>query len=101
MNILLEEHFEIVKLLVDSNVDLLLVGGYAVIHYGYRRTTNDMDLWLRPSNENKIKFIQALERGGFEDESISQITAFDFENILCSALAKNPKKLISSPGYQA
>ncbi len=24
----------------------MLIGGYAVIYYGYQRTTTDMDIWL-------------------------------------------------------
>ena len=39
----------------------MLIGGYAVIYYGYERTTGDMDIWLEPSNENKDKLIDALK----------------------------------------
>jgi hypothetical protein len=47
----------------------MLIGGYAVIHYGYARTTADMDIWLQPDNENKIRFISALR-----DYEIEEVT---------------------------
>lgn len=48
MNIFLDEHMEIIRILIDANVDFMLIGGYAVIYHGYRRTTGDMDYgWLR------------------------------------------------------
>ena len=39
-----------------------MVGGYAVIIYGYEHTTKDMDLWIRPNNLNKIKLIKTPKR---------------------------------------
>jgi len=32
------------KLLSDRKIDYLLIGGYAVIYYGYVRNTGDMDI---------------------------------------------------------
>ena len=61
MNFLIEKHKEILIDLINSRVDFLLVGGYAVIYHGYVRTTGDMDVWLKPDNENKLKFIPVLE----------------------------------------
>jgi hypothetical protein len=42
----------------------MLVGAYAVIVDGYARGTFDMDIWLQPTNENKINFIQAITEHG-------------------------------------
>lgn len=53
MDILLEDHKQLLISLLDSGVDFMLIGGYAVIHYGYERTTADMDIWLRPDNGKK------------------------------------------------
>jgi hypothetical protein len=36
---------EFLRLLNSHEVEYLLVGGYAVIIYGYPRTTGDMDVW--------------------------------------------------------
>ena len=38
----------------------MLVGGYAVILHGYRRTTGDMDIWIRNDKANYEKLIKAF-----------------------------------------
>jgi len=70
MNIFHDDHLEIIKELLENQVSFLLIGGYAVIYHGYNRTTGDMDLWLEPSNQNKYKVIEALEKLGFEQEGL-------------------------------
>ena len=36
------------------------MGGYAVIYYGYNRTTGDIDIWLNRTEENYIKLEKAF-----------------------------------------
>lgn len=36
-----------IELLNKNNVEYLVIGGYAVVHYGYVRTTADIDIWVR------------------------------------------------------
>ncbi len=43
------EFKEFFELLNSEQVDYLLVGGYAVIHYGYARATGNIDIWVRIS----------------------------------------------------
>ena len=43
---------EFFELLNSEKVEYLLVGGYAVIHYGYSRATGDIDIWVRISPPN-------------------------------------------------
>lgn len=40
----------------SAKVEYLVLGGYAVIHYGYRRVTDDLDVWvaLRPENVGRV-----------------------------------------------
>ena len=47
-----------------ADVDYIVVGGYAVIHYGSSRTTGDIDLWVRRSEENYIKIGRAFREFG-------------------------------------
>ena len=53
MDILLPEYKALLLLLKKNDVSFMLIGGYAVIYYGYERTTSDMDIWLEPTNANK------------------------------------------------
>ncbi len=56
---------EFLKLLNSSNVEYLLIGGYAVGYYGYPRPTGDMDIWI-PRNPNTAgKIVVILEEFGF------------------------------------
>ena len=36
----------------EAKVDYILVGGYSVIMHGYNRSTGDMDIWVRKTEEN-------------------------------------------------
>ena len=92
MDILLEEHKKLLLLLVKHNVEFMLIGGYAVIYYGYERLTSDMDIWLKPSNENRDKFIAALQEKGIMDEDINVISKMDFTEIQVLNLGEKPNK---------
>ena len=93
MNIFAEDHQYILRNLIKADVDFMLIGGYAVIYYGYRRTTGDMDLWVKPSNDNKIRFVAALSACGFTEESLAQINALDFEKTLMFTVGEEPEKV--------
>jgi predicted nucleotidyltransferase len=50
----------------SAGVRYLVVGGYAVIHYGYRRATDDLDIWIAIDPENTQRVSQVLQDfGGF------------------------------------
>ncbi len=62
-----------------SNVEYLVVGGFAVNFHGYRRTTGDIDLWVRPDNGiNKTRLIQSIRSLGISEVSLERITKQDF-----------------------
>jgi len=79
MNVFLEEHKRLLQILIKHKVDFLVIGGYAVIIYGYERITKDIDLWLKPDNENKIKLINSLREFGIVEESLAVVETFNFE----------------------
>ena len=51
---------EVLEQLIKNEVEFLLVGGLAVGFHGYARFTGDMDLWLKPSNDNLERLGNAL-----------------------------------------
>ncbi|OJW84005.1 MAG: hypothetical protein BGO69_09785 [Bacteroidetes bacterium 46-16] len=55
----------LVKAFEKRNVRYLLVGGFAVNRYGYRRTTGDLDIYLKDSRENRANLVDALEDMGY------------------------------------
>ncbi len=93
MNILFEEHQEILEYFIRYNVDFLLIGGYAVNYYGYMRTTGDMDLWIRPSEDNKIKVLSALEDLGVDPSDVKLLAKQDFTKRLIFSVGTPPVKV--------
>lgn len=56
---------EFLKLCNRKRVKYLLIGGYAVGHYGYPRATADMDIWIEISPENAAKMVEVMIAFGF------------------------------------
>ena len=46
----------------SEGVRYLLVGGYAVIFYGYRRATDDLDVWIATDAENATRVLRGCSR---------------------------------------
>lgn len=59
------EFLRVLDAFSKEGVKYMVVGGYAVNHYGYSRTTGDIDLYLKDSRENRSKLIDALEKLGY------------------------------------
>ena len=60
-------HPEVLNFLKElhlNKVRYLLVGGMATTFHGYIRTTQDLDLWVGNSVDNKMRLIQALKNSG-------------------------------------
>jgi hypothetical protein len=90
MNILLEPHKQLLRSLIEFKVDFILIGGYAVNFHGYNRVTGDMDVWLKPDNENRAKFISYLTAEGFEKESLNRISETDFTKHAAFHMGEKP-----------
>ncbi len=93
MNILIDKHKDFLFDLLKENVDFILVGGYAVIYHGYLRTTGDLDIWLKPTNENKLKLLSVLEKNNFEKESITKLSNLDFIETIAFHFGKPPERI--------
>lgn len=55
---------DMLSALSAEGVEYLLVGAYAVAVHGHPRATGDLDLWIRPTEENAEKTFRALRRFG-------------------------------------
>jgi hypothetical protein len=56
---------EFLRLLNSNVVEYLLIGGYAVGVHGHVRATNDLDVWINVSPENRYRVERALRAFGF------------------------------------
>ncbi len=55
-----EDLARIARSLNDHGVRYAVIGGFAIIHHGFARATNDIDLLVDPSPENVERIRQAL-----------------------------------------
>ena len=55
---------EMLSTLNDAAVEFLIVGAYAMAAHGLPRATGDIDIWVRPSEENTRRVWQALDSFG-------------------------------------
>lgn len=63
-NQLAPEFKEFVELLNANDVEYIVVGAYAVARYGYVRATGDIDVWVRPAQENARRVVKTLHQFG-------------------------------------
>jgi predicted nucleotidyltransferase len=105
MNILIPEFKKILKLLKKHNVNFILIGGYAVIYYGYERTTKDLDIFIEPNNNIKDRFLEALREFGIGEESLNDIRNADFRKANLFFSGDKPRRIdfltqISGIGFE-
>jgi hypothetical protein len=55
---------ELLRALLDAEVEYVLVGGIAVQLHGFMRSTFDIDLVLAMNDENLVRFIEVAKRFG-------------------------------------
>jgi len=63
---------DVIELFEKHDVQYALVGGFAVIYYGYVRSTQDIDFLLFPSEENASRVMKALTEFGFGNAGIPE-----------------------------
>jgi hypothetical protein len=68
----------------------MCIGGYAVNYYGFHRVTEDMDVWIAPTDENKTCFINSLRCMGYIETEIDYIKNEDFTTYFMCTLGIRP-----------
>lgn len=61
---------ELLRLLEESQVDYMIVGGYAVAYHGYPRFTKDIDVFFRLTDDNIQRLQYALMMFGFREDDL-------------------------------
>src|SRR5690606_17714263 len=68
MDVLNEDLLKFWKQLNDNQVQYIMIGGFAIRFHGFNRNTDDLDLWLNDTLENRArlrKTFKELEYGDF------------------------------------
>jgi Nucleotidyl transferase AbiEii toxin, Type IV TA system len=71
-----ERALELLKSLSDNDVDYILVGGLALSFHGLVRGTEDIDIFLDPTEENVSKLKAALGKV-WDDPAVEEINQAD------------------------
>jgi predicted nucleotidyltransferase len=105
MNLFIESHQELLRLLLEGNVNFIVIGGYSVIYHGYKRTTGDVDIWVEPDNGNRDRLVKVLESMEFDANDLLAISEQDFTRHLVFSIGEAPEKVdflthISSVKYE-
>jgi hypothetical protein len=59
-----QDYLDLLREFVEGNVEFLLIGGWAVAIHGHGRGTDDMDVFVRATEDNAARVFAALERYG-------------------------------------
>lgn len=62
--VLHQDFKELLELLSANQVEYLVVGGFALGFHGAPRSTGDIDIWIRVSEENAIRMENVLNQFG-------------------------------------
>lgn len=65
MDIYNTEFLALLSCFEKRRVQYLIIGGFAVNKYGYKRTTGDVDFFLKDDKENRRRLIDALYDAGY------------------------------------
>ena len=81
------EFREFLACLNRAEVEYLLVGGYAINHYGYHRFTEDIDFWIAVSDQNFDRLLSAIHDFlGEEIEGLDKRFLYENEALFLGAI---------------
>jgi hypothetical protein len=75
------------------HVRYMLIGGIAVNFHGVNRNTQDMDIWLAPTNQNRDQFYNVLLDLKYTEEEIADLKAEDFTSIFKCSIGEMPNTI--------
>lgn len=76
MDVLDEELIKFWSTLNDNNVRYIMVGGFAIRFHGFDRNTDDLDLWLEDTIENRKNLRKSLWELGYGDFEMLETMQF-------------------------
>ncbi|WP_128544192.1 DUF6036 family nucleotidyltransferase [Larkinella soli] len=72
------DFLQFVSLAEKHKLDYLLVGGLALLLNGAIRFTRDVDMWVKPTNDNKDRLVAILLDLGYQEEELEELINRDF-----------------------
>lgn len=60
-----QDFIDFIQLMNQHRVKYLVVGAHALSFHGRPRYTGDLDIWIKPDNDNAIKMVKVIDDFGF------------------------------------
>jgi len=67
-----KDFLDFLKIINQHQVNYLVIGGYAMAAHDEPRYTKDLDIWVKPEEENSEKVIAAIREFGFESLKLTK-----------------------------
>lgn len=67
MDVFNEQLLDFWRKLNDNNVQYIMIGGFATVFHGFSRITDDIDLWLEGTLDNRKNLRKAFNELGYGD----------------------------------
>ncbi|MBX7046104.1 MAG: hypothetical protein K1X86_09720 [Ignavibacteria bacterium] len=93
---LIPDFREFIQLLNDNEIEYLVVGGIAVVLYGYPRYTIDIDFWVNPTKQNAKKLLSVLNKFGFQFDNLNEDDLSNDDQIIQLGFPPNRLDIITS-----
>lgn len=77
-----QDHLSLLTSLLAAGVELVVVGGVAVNAHGYVRATNDIDIFIRATEENAQAIYRVLTTAGVALPGVEPLDILDDERHL-------------------
>lgn len=93
MDIFNKEFLLFLKCAQQAGLRYLLIGGYAVNYYGYIRNTDDLDVWIAPTNENKEAFKKTLLCMNYSESEVAGLEKEDFTGYFVGTIGSDADRI--------
>lgn len=67
-----KDFIDFIELLNQHGVKYMVIGAHALAYHGRPRHTGDLDVWIKPSNENASRMMAVLNDFGFGSLGITE-----------------------------
>jgi hypothetical protein len=86
-----EELFDrVLRAFTATEVDFMIVGGFAVNYHGYSRNTSDLDIWVKSDEANQASICKALKLLNYNEASITMVANLDFSKHILFHIEDGP-----------
>jgi hypothetical protein len=62
----------------NHNLEYMVIGGFALYLNGLNRATNDVDIWINPTNENGSRLVSVFRSMDLDESALAKLELLDY-----------------------